>query len=485
MITRYDVGYEKDGVTLIVNLDFKYEIADFNFKGFSKNLKEEIMKLAKKKNAKKIKIIMDGILISTLLLAPLHIEDSYNNSTTFITNNTIKNVANNNVIDDDILIIDDSVDTNESINNEDITSNNKENITNNISNNENVKPNTSNNNVSTNTTTKPSNSNNNTNTVKPSIPNNNTSSNTSKNNQTTTEIINKNEEVDNNTSSNTSKNNQTTTEIINKNEEVDNNTYVTVYRKNGSVVKLELEEYLIGVVASEMPASFNSEALKAQAIVARTYALKRISENKTLTDTVSTQVYKDNTELKDLWKNDFNKYYSKVKNAVESTKGIVLTYNGAYIDAVYHSTSNGMTEDAIYVWGNNIPYLKSVESKSDKNVSSYKREVTFTYEKLSNALNTEINKDTTFVLERNSSGRVTNVKVNDIEIKGTTFRSLLGLRSTDFTIELASESVIITTYGYGHGVGMSQYGANSLANMGYSYKSILSHYYQNISFTYI
>lgn len=460
MITRYDVGYEKDGVTLIVNLDFKYEIADFNFKGFSKNLKEEIMKLAKKKNAKKIKIIMDGILISTLLLAPLHIEDSYNNSTTFITNNTIKNVANNNVIDDDILIIDDSVDTNESINNEDITSNNKENITNNISNNENVKPNTSNNNVSTNTTTKPSNSNNNTNTVKPSIPNNNTSS-------------------------NTSKNNQTTTEIINKNEEVDNNTYVTVYRKNGSVVKLELEEYLIGVVASEMPASFNSEALKAQAIVARTYALKRISENKTLTDTVSTQVYKDNTELKDLWKNDFNKYYSKVKNAVESTKGIVLTYNGAYIDAVYHSTSNGMTEDAIYVWGNDIPYLKSVESKSDKNVSSYKREVTFTYEKLSNALNTEINKDTTFVLERNSSGRVTNVKVNDIEIKGTTFRSLLGLRSTDFTIELASDSVIITTYGYGHGVGMSQYGANSLANMGYSYKSILSHYYQNISFTYI
>ena len=460
MITRYDVGYEKDGVTLIVNLDFKYEIADFNFKGFSKNLKEEIMKLAKKKNAKKIKIIMDGILISTLLLAPLHIEDSYNNSTTFITNNTIKNVANNNVIDDDILIIDDSVDTNESINNEDITSNNKENITNNISNNENVKPNTSNNNVSTNTTTKPGNSNNNTNTVKPSIPNNNTSS-------------------------NTSKNNQTTTEIINKNEEVDNNTYVTVYRKNGSVVKLELEEYLIGVVASEMPASFNSEALKAQAIVARTYALKRISENKTLTDTVSTQVYKDNTELKDLWKNDFNKYYSKVKNAVESTKGIVLTYNGAYIDAVYHSTSNGMTEDAIYVWGNNIPYLKSVESKSDKNVSSYKREVTFTYEKLSNALNTEINKDTTFILERNSSGRVTNVKVNDIEIKGTTFRSLLGLRSTDFTIELASDSVIITTYGYGHGVGMSQYGANSLANMGYSYKSILSHYYQNISFTYI
>ncbi len=460
MITRYDVGYEKDGVTLIVNLDFKYEIADFNFKGFSKNLKEEIMKLAKKKNAKKIKIIMDGILISTLLLAPLHIEDSYNNSTTFITNNTIKNVANNNVIDDDILIIDDSVDTNESINNEDITSNNKENITNNISNNENVKPNTSNNNVSTNTTTKPSNSNNNTNTVKPSIPNNNTSS-------------------------NTSKNNQTTTEIINKNEEVDNNTYVTVYRKNGSVVKLELEEYLIGVVASEMPASFNSEALKAQAIVARTYALKRISENKTLTDTVSTQVYKDNTELKNLWKNDFNKYYSKVKNAVESTKGIVLTYNGAYIDAVYHSTSNGMTEDAIYVWGNDIPYLKSVESKSDKNVSSYKREVTFTYEKLSNALNTEINKDTTFVLERNSSGRVTNVKVNDIKIKGTTFRSLLGLRSTDFTIELASDSVIITTYGYGHGVGMSQYGANSLANMGYSYKSILSHYYQNISFTYI
>ena len=171
----------------------------------------------------------------------------------------------------------------------------------------------------------------------------------------------------------------------------------------------------------------------------------------------------------------------KVKNAVMATKGMVLMYNNNYIDAVYHSTSNGMTEDALYIWGYDIPYLKSVESKTDINVSSYKKEVTFTLEKLSTILNTTITKDTTFILERNSSGRVSNVKVNDLEIKGTTFRTLLNLRSTDFVIELNEETAKITTYGYGHGVGMSQYGANGMANKGYTFRDILNHYYQNTS----
>lgn len=272
---------------------------------------------------------------------------------------------------------------------------------------------------------------------------------------------------------------------INKKEEteenVDTNTYITIHRNNGTILKLELEEYLIGVVGSEMPASFNIEALKSQAIVARTYALKRIKEGKKLTDTVSTQSYKDNNELKIMWGNDFDKYYNKVKTAVMNTKGIVLLYNNNYIDAVYHSTSNGKTEDAINVWGNNIPYLKSVDSNTDTQASSYKRCVSFTYEYLSNTLNTAITKYSNFILERNTSGRVNNIKINDIEIKGTTFRSLLGLRSTDFTIELTDKNIVITTYGYGHGVGMSQYGANGLANKGYTYEQILKHYYQNIT----
>ena len=432
MITKYNTEYEKGNIVLIVNLDFNYEIADFNFKDFTKNLKEEIIDIAKRTNAKKVKIIMNGILISTLLLAPLALENDYNDKNIFITNNTIKDSFNEvSLVKEDIENI--SKDTNIE-----------------------VKENTNNNSI-TNTT----------------IPNKvNTNTETKKDNAITAS--------DTTIKNNTSKVNNTETknEI---DEEIDNNIYVTINRSNGNVIKLKLEEYLIGVVSGEMPASFNIEALKAQAVVSRTYALKRISQNKILTDTTSTQVYKDNDELKNIWKNDFNKYYEKVKNAVMATKGMVLMYNNNYIDAVYHSTSNGMTEDALHVWGYSVPYLKSVESKTDMNVSSYKKETTFTLEKLSSVLNTSITKDTTFILERNSSGRVSNVKVNDIEINGTTFRTLLGLRSTDFVIELDEENAKITTYGFGHGVGMSQYGANGMANKGYTFRDILNHYYQNTS----
>ena len=418
MITKYYTEYEKDNIVLIVNLDFNYEIADFDFKTFTKNLKDEIINIVKITNAKKVKIMMNGILISTLLLAPLSLENGYNDKNIFITNDTIKDSFNKvSLVKEDIE--DTSKDTNIEEKNENIKI---ENTTTNNSNKVNI----------------------NTDTKKDTPP------------------------INNNTE---------TKKETNENE--NNNIYVTIHRSNGNIINLELEKYLIGVVSSEMPASFNIEALKAQAVVARTYALKRISQNKVLTDTTSTQVYKDNDELKNIWKNDFNKYYEKVKSAVMSTKGIVLMYNNNYIDAVYHSTSNGMTEDALYVWGYDVPYLKSVESKTDMNVSSYKREVTFTLEKLSSILNTVITKDTTFILERNSSGRVSNVKVNDIEIKGTTFRTLLGLRSTDFVIELNEESAKITTYGFGHGVGMSQYGANGMANKGYTFRNILNHYYQN------
>lgn len=418
MITKYYTEYEKNNTVLIVNLDFNYEIADFDFKGFAKNLKQEIINIAKRKNAKKVKIIMNGILISTLLLTPLSLENGYNDKNIFITNHTIKDNFNNADFEDDNI---------EEIKKED----------NNIVSNKNT---TISNKVNTSTETK----------------------------KEISSIINNTEQL-----------NKVAIETK-PNEEIDNNIYVTIHRSNGNIINLELEKYLIGVVGSEMPASFNIEALKAQAIVARTYALKKISQNKVLTDTTSTQVYKDNDELKNIWKNDFNKYYEKVKNAVMSTKGMVLMYKNNYIDAVYHSTSNGMTEDALYVWGYDIPYLKSVESKTDMNVSSYKREITFTLEKLSSILNTTITKNTQFILERNSSGRVSNVKVNDIEIKGTTFRTLLGLRSTDFVIELNEENAKITTYGFGHGVGMSQYGANGMANKGYTFKDILNHYYQNI-----
>lgn len=262
---------------------------------------------------------------------------------------------------------------------------------------------------------------------------------------------------------------------------VEAKTMVTVYRSSGIVLQIELEEYLIGVVAAEMPASFNIEALKAQAIVARTYALKRITSGLNFTDTVSTQEYKDVGQMKIIWQGEFQKYYDKVSSAVASTKNIYITYNGNYIDAVYHSTSNGFTQDSVNVWGNNIPYLKSVESSWDKTASSYLRTETVSASKLSSLLGIDINSETSVeIISRDASGRVSSIKINNNTYTGVYIRNLLGLRSTDFDIVISDNNFVITTRGYGHGVGMSQYGANGMANSGYSYRQILNHYYQGI-----
>lgn len=258
-----------------------------------------------------------------------------------------------------------------------------------------------------------------------------------------------------------------------------NNTKVTIYRSTGKVLTLDLEEYLIGVVASEMPASFNIEALKAQVVLARTYALKAIKNNKKLTDTVSTQTYIDNNEMKTKWGNVYDKYYNKIKDAVTKTKGIYVTYNGELIDAVYHSTSNGKTEDAINVWGYSIPYLKSVESEYDKNVSSYFRTITKTENDILKSFG--IDELTNLeIISRNSSGRVEKIKVSDNIYSGFDFRNLLSLRSADFDIEKDNDNYIITTRGYGHGVGMSQYGSNEMAKDGYTYEQIIKHYYTGV-----
>ena len=264
-------------------------------------------------------------------------------------------------------------------------------------------------------------------------------------------------------------------------EEVDNNFYVIIKRGNGITLKIELEEYLIGVVGAEMPASFNIEALKLQAVVARTYALKTMKSKGYLTDTSSTQNYKDNHELQNMWGNSYNTYYNKVKGAVDSTKGIYLTYNGNYIDAVYHSTSNGKTESSNEVWGNYFPYLVSVDSIYDNNNPSFSKTVFFTYEELSSRLNVDISIDTEFnIISKTEGDRVGIISIGSVEYKGVDFRNKLGLRSADFEIEKTDGGVNIITKGYGHGVGMSQYGANGLAKVGYNYQDILKHYYTNV-----
>ena len=265
-------------------------------------------------------------------------------------------------------------------------------------------------------------------------------------------------------------------------EEVDNNIYVSVRRSDGRVVSLELEDYVTGVVGAEMPALFSSEALKAQAVIARTYALKANSMGQVLSDNESTQSYKDNGELASLWGGSYSSYYSKIKDAVNSTKGVYLTYNGNYIEAVYHSTSNGRTEDSSNVWGNYYPYLVSVDSVYDNTNPSFSISKSFSYSDLSSKLGIGVNSSSEFnILGYTSGGRVSSISIDGNQFSGVSFRSMLGLRSADFDIVKNDDGVVITTRGYGHGVGMSQYGANGMGKAGYSYQDILLHYYPGVS----
>lgn len=259
---------------------------------------------------------------------------------------------------------------------------------------------------------------------------------------------------------------------------------ITVYRSNGSVINLNMTDYLIGVVSSEMPASFNLEALKAQSVLARTYALKTKQTEKKLTDTVNTQSYIDIDQMKNKWGNSFNTYYNKIKNAVENTNGEYLSYNGNYIEALYHSTNNGKTESSLDVFGNYYPYLISVSSEYDKNASSYLRTISMPLDTISNKLGLSLNNDSVInILSYTDGGNIKEININGNNFSGKKVRELLGLRSADFDISISDNNANITTRGYGHGVGMSQYGANGMANAGYGYKDILSHYYPGTTLT--
>ena len=253
---------------------------------------------------------------------------------------------------------------------------------------------------------------------------------------------------------------------------------VSIYRSNGTILTLSMNDYLIGVVASEMPASFPIEALKAQAIVARTYAMKKLKSGEILTDDIFTQGYKDESYLQSIWGGDYDFYYNKIKEAVLETDGLTVKYQGDYIEAVYHSTSNGKTEDASHVWGNTIPYLKSVNSVWDQYAGTYLRTVEKDLSTIFQIFGIHFQEPFTIeILSRNESGRISSVRVGNQSYTGVQFRNLLGLRSTDFDMEILDSKLFITTRGYGHGVGMSQYGAKGMAEAGYSCLQILSHYY--------
>lgn len=262
---------------------------------------------------------------------------------------------------------------------------------------------------------------------------------------------------------------------------------VRVKRSNGVIDNIPLEEYVIGVVSGEMPASFEIEALKAQSVASRTYVLKKIYNNKDndydVVDTVNNQVYLDLDGLKDKWGEKYDLYINKVRQAVNETAYEYLEYNGEIIDAFYFSTSNGYTEDSGIIFQRSLPYLKSVESNWDLNVSkafyaSTDMSLQEFYDRLGLGYNSSLNVD---ILERSDSNRVIKLKINDVEFMAKDVYNKLGLRSYDFEFVLVGSNVKINTRGYGHGVGMSQYGAQGMAMEGYNYKEILEHYYVGTS----
>ena len=263
------------------------------------------------------------------------------------------------------------------------------------------------------------------------------------------------------------------------------NIIVRIKRVNKDRIdNVRLEEYVVGVVAGEMPVSFEIEALKAQAVASRSYVLKKIVDNKDnsydVVDTTSNQVYLDEDDMKKKWQDNYVTYVNKIRSAVNDTASLYLEYDGEIANTMFFSTSNGYTEDCSVVFKEDIPYLKSVDSTWDSEVSStfqYTEDMSIQefYEKLGLKYNETLKVE---ILERSSSNRIIKLKINDVEFSGRDIYNKLKIRSTDFTIEQIGSNVKITTKGFGHGVGMSQYGALGMAREGYTYDQILEHYYQ-------
>lgn len=249
---------------------------------------------------------------------------------------------------------------------------------------------------------------------------------------------------------------------------------VHVTRADGKDLYLDIESYLEGVISSEMSPAFEMEALKAQCVAARTFVVQRGYE---VDDTTNTQVYRDNKQLKDSWKDNYDVYHKKIQQAVQETTGEILTYQGKPISALFFSSSCGKTANAQEYWGNKVPYLVSVDSSWDKQSEEYEKSITMSKQEFSTALGFQ---NTVQEIEepiRYDSGYVKEIRIDRIVFTGREVREKLNLRSSCFTIKENKDNVVITTKGYGHGVGMSQIGAQAMAEKGKSYKQILSHYY--------
>lgn len=247
----------------------------------------------------------------------------------------------------------------------------------------------------------------------------------------------------------------------------------------GENKNMSIDDYIIGVLACEMPASFNMEALKAGAVVARTFYMFKTNTIPLYVASNNDQCFISENDMHEKWKDNFQKYYDIVKEAVLSTSGEFITYDGEVIQSFYFSMSNGYTEDVENVFSESKPYLVSVDSSWEMNLKNYKGDVTFSLEEFKNKLGINDNIVIGEIL-KTKSGRVDSIDISGKLFKGTEVRKLFDLRSTDFDIKISEETVNITTRGYGHGVGLSQYGANEMAKLGYNYQDIIKHYYKDV-----
>ncbi|WP_425058640.1 hypothetical protein SCACP_32970 [Sporomusa carbonis] len=268
------------------------------------------------------------------------------------------------------------------------------------------------------------------------------------------------------------------------------------------IVSMNLEDYVKGVVAAEMPAEFELEALKAQAVAARTYAVKHMAlfggtgstdhpGADVSTDHNDSQAWYNETKLKALWGANYSKYWEKINQAVDQTRGLIITYNGEPINAVFHSTSGERTASAKEVWGFDYPYLKSVACKWDQTSPRYHDAKEISLAELEARLGADAGivaaaqngGETTIasIIERTDSGRVNKVRIGSKTLSGLEVRQKLDLRSVNFTIEPVGDKLVFKTIGYGHGVGLCQYGANGQAKENWNFRQILTYYYTGVA----
>lgn len=261
----------------------------------------------------------------------------------------------------------------------------------------------------------------------------------------------------------------------NEREAVDAAIHLTV-EIGGDATEMSLNEYLVGVLMGEMPASFELEALKAQAVAARTYTLRRMEQGGTLSDDPAVcQAYTSPDTAQEKWGEGWEENLKRLCRAVEETDGQVLTYGDELISATYFSCSGGKTESAQAVWGGEVPYLVSVESPGEETASAYESSVTVGMEEFLSAL--EIESPAVSAVTYTEGGGVDTITIGGKTVTGTKMRTLFGLRSTLFTMEITADTVDFQVQGFGHRVGMSQYGAQAMAEAGSSYDEILKWYY--------